>query len=313
MCPACVRRAAARALLFAATIAGCASTSAQDAVPADHVYPGARRFEFSGWPGPVIPVWTFRASGAGTDAPVLIVMHGVNRDADRYLSEWAPLAEAASAMLVVPEFSARDFPGSKSYNLGGVTEAERGRWTYSAIEPIFDAVVAREGLTARGYRIYGHSAGAQFVHRFVLLGAGARTERALAANAGWYTFPTPGTRWPFGLGGLTGAPPPEPRYAAPLLLLLGDEDTDTADPNLSRSDGAMAQGPHRHARGLNFYAAARADAANRGIPLRWSCRIAPGVPHSNALAARHAVTLLFGPVPAMGGDCAVLPPLPAGE
>ena len=56
-----------------------------------------------------------------------------------------------------------------------------------------------------GYYLYGHSAGAQFVHRHLaFIGAGGsplRVIRAVAANAGFYTAPTFEVPFPFGFGG----------------------------------------------------------------------------------------------------------------
>ena len=53
----------------------------------------------------------------------------------------------------------------------------------AAIEPLFDHARARFGMEADAYSIYGHSAGAQFVHRFLFHVPDARVARAVAANA----------------------------------------------------------------------------------------------------------------------------------
>jgi poly(3-hydroxybutyrate) depolymerase len=292
-----------------------ASSSAD--IARDDIYPGARRFRFTGWAGPPINVWLYRPRSAGANAPVFFVMHGVRRDADRYLREWGPLADANSAVLVVPEFSAEAFPGAASYNLGAALDAAdaprpRAAWTYSAIEAVFDEIVAREQLSAERYLLYGHSAGGQFVHRYVMLGAGPRLARAVAANAGWYTFPTPDVPWPHGLGGGPAAAPAATMFSTPLFLLLGDQDIDPNHPSLSREPGAMAQGEHRFERGQAFYAAARDEARSEGVRLGWSCLRAPGLAHDNALAARYAARVLFTTQPATPGTtCQTLPSLAA--
>src|SRR3546814_14335164 len=62
--------------------------------------------------------------------------------------------------------------------------------------PVFAAVKAREGLTAETYALYGHSGGAQFVHRYILAGGGPHMGRAVSANAGSYAMPDPAVAWP---------------------------------------------------------------------------------------------------------------------
>lgn len=59
-----------------------------------------------------------------------------------------------------------------SLNLGNMTGADgasysRAQGSFSAIEDVFDAVRKANASAARSYDIYGHSAGAQFVHRLV--------------------------------------------------------------------------------------------------------------------------------------------------
>lgn len=282
------------------------------------VAPRQPAFVFTGWAGPPVPVWSHRPAGAGPDAKLVFVMHGVGRDADRYLAEWIALADAQRFIVVVPEFSRAAFPGTDGYNLGGTQDADgrpvpRAAWSYSLLEPLFDELVRREGLTARGYALYGHSAGAQYVHRYVLLGAGRRVERAVAANSGWYAFADETIGWPYGLGGAPAVADLATAFATPLTVLLGDADTDPAHESLRRTPEADAQGRHRYERGQRFYDGARRGAAARGVPFRWSCAVAPGVGHDNARAARHAVPLLLGAPVVEGGDCAPVRPVAAAR
>jgi poly(3-hydroxybutyrate) depolymerase len=256
------------------------------------------RFVFTGWEGPALPVYYQLPGRVGPDTPVVFVMHGVNRDADRYRDEWADLARRHGFIAVVPQFSRADFPGSLGYNTGYFIDEDgtprpRALWSFAAIEPLFDEVRARFGTNVNRYAIYGHSAGAQFVHRFVLFMPEARIARAVAANAGWYTMPDPARAFPYGLGetpveaeGLKAA------LGKPLTVLLGTADTDRADPDLRKTPEADAQGPHRYARGQAFFAAGKAAAGEAGVPFGWRIAEVPGIGHSNAGMAMAAAALL---------------------
>ena len=258
------------------------------------------RFAFTGWDGPALPVYYQLPERVGPETPVVFVMHGVNRDADRYRDEWADLARRHDFIAVVPQFSRADFPGALGYNTGYFTEANgtprpRALWSFAAIEPLFDDVRARFGTEVARYSIYGHSAGAQFVHRFVLFMPEARIDQAISANAGWYTMPELQTGFPYGLG---NTPVDEGALAAALgkrvTVLLGTADTDRADPDLRKTPEADAQGLHRFARGQAFFAAAQRAAERLETPLRWSIRTVPGVGHSNGQMAKAAAPLLAG-------------------
>lgn len=310
-----VKAIAAAALL---ALAGCAPGQAlasaaphgETALQKKLFAAGAKRFTFDGWAGPAFPVWTYRSADTPADAPVLFVFHGVKRDADKYLGEWIGLARKYRIALIVPEYSREAFPGVRSYSHGWFTEKDgtprpADTWSFAAIEPVFAAVKAREGLTAETYALYGHSGGAQFVHRYILAGGGPHMGRAVSANAGSYAMPDPAVAWPFGLGGLpAGLWNPAKALALPVTVLLGTEDTDPNHPSLPRQPEAMAQGPYRLARGEAFYARARALAAAEHVGFGWSCALVPGVGHDNGGMAPVAVRILFGDAkPVAGGDC----------
>lgn len=258
----------------------------------------AATFAFNGWAGPALRVWYWVPDEVDATTPIVFVMHGVKRDADRYLAEWVPLAERHGFIVVVPEFNQASFPGSLGYNTGYFTEPDgqprpRAQWSFAALEPLFDAVKARTGTRVPRYSLYGHSAGAQFVHRYVLFMPEARLRRAVAANAGWYTRPDLTIAYPYGLAGSpVGEEELKRALDKPLTILLGTADTDTADPNLRTSRQANAQGPHRFARGLSFHAAGKATAARLDVPFRWHLKEVPGVGHDNGEMAVAAGPLL---------------------
>lgn len=294
------------AVLCLAHVAACASTATQtgDFRPQSGAGSGAqtseiRTFSFRDWDGPEIPVWSYRPAAAGPDAPILFVFHGVRRDADRYLREWIPVAEAWGVVVACPEFSAASFPGARSYNLGGVLdEAGQPRpaalWAFSAVEPMFQALRQRENMRTTKLQLYGHSAGAQFVHRLMMFSPPASAERVIVANAGWYTRPRTDVDWPYGL---RGAPITQQQLNAFLrrniTILLGTADNDPQHPSLNREPETLAQGPHRLARGEFYFSEAAAAARSAQVRFGWRREYAPGVGHDNGKMADFAASLLF--------------------
>jgi len=233
------------------------------------------------------------------ESPVLIVIHGVKRDAERYRDNWRDIADEHDALLIVPEFTSVMWPKSWGYNLGNIRSSAgapipRENWSFTALERAFDAAVAATGSRRTGYSLYGHSAGAQFVHRFVTFTGAPRVEQAVAANAGWYTLPQDDTAFPYGLGGVRiTAETLRQAFTTPLTILLGEEDTDTGSRWLRRTPEALMQGPHRFSRGHFYFEAAEGAAAENGVKLQWQLVTVPGVGHSNAGMASAAARILL--------------------
>lgn len=283
-------------VLAAAVLAAHSSSRAESAT--NHLGAGDGEFEFSGWQGPALHVFLHVPQAMSATTPVVFVMHGRGRDADRYRDEWSALAETNAFILVVPKFDAKRFPGSASYNHGRFRDATgnvrpRPEWAFSAIEPLFDEIKSRTATRVATYAIYGHSAGAQFVHRFALFMPEARFHAAVTANAGSYAMPVFDVDFPYGL---RGAPVDESTLARamskPMVVLLGTADVDPNHKSLPHDPAAMAQGPHRRARGEAFYERARTTAEKLGVPFNWRVRYAEGIAHSNGGMAAFAAPFL---------------------
>ena len=246
-----------------------------------------------------LTVWYYRPAALTADAPVLFVIHGVGRNAEEYLSDWIEFADQKHFLLVVPEFSKAEFPGEEAFNSGNLFDAAggplpRAQWSFSVIEPLFDALPSQLGTRRKDYMIYGHSAGAQFVQRFLYFVPEARVTRAIAANAGWYMLPTFATGFPYGLKGTAAdAAALRVAFARPMVVLLGEADTDAGHPALRHTPESDAQGLYRLARGQFFFARAKAEAEALHVPFHWTLATAPGIAHVNKAMAPFAVRLLF--------------------
>jgi hypothetical protein len=282
------------------------ATAAMAAIAPAHaapVPPGSHRIVFAeergNPPGPM-EVYLHRPTTWQPDGPVVVVMHGNQRNPDLYRDAWVPHAEAFGFLLVCPGYSESHFPGTRWYNFGNAVDGD-GRaqpaaaWSFGALDDAVAAARAACGGIGTDYALYGHSAGAQFVHRALLLTGLPHARRIVIANAGSYAMPRFDVAFPFGLGGTAAS---EAALAAalgrPVVILLGDRDTDPQHESLPRGPQAEAQGPHRMARGLAFYAAAREAAQRLRTPFAWQLEIVPGIGHSNSGMAVAAAPLLIG-------------------
>jgi hypothetical protein len=265
------------------------------------IQPGLGEFLFTGYrPLADRPVRVYYSAPANpATAEIIIVMHGRGRDGRGYLADWAPLATNRNVLILVPEFSDDLYPDSAAYNVGNVIDADgqlqpREEWAFHVIEALFDSVVRELGNHAQDYALFGHSAGAQFVHRFVELVPQHRARVAVAANAGWYTVPDDSIPFPHGLD---GAPVKEadlgPAFASDLVVLLGGDDVDPDDDSLRRDDRSDAQGRNRLERGLHFFLRSQQVAHRQSLPFRWRLQVVPGLAHSHRDAAAAAQPLLL--------------------
>ncbi len=262
--------------------------------------PGKGRLMFDRWSGPALPIWYHAPATITPETRIVFVMHGMARNGDEYRDQWSDLAEQYGFLLLVPTFGNADFPGFESFNYGNVIGPDGARrppekWAFTAIERIFDHVKAGTGIATPDYYIYGHSAGAQFVHRLFFFLPEARAGKLISANAGAYMLPEFVTEHPYGLKG-SGVTEADLKAALrrPVMVLLGEADMDPNHRPLPRTPEAMRQGIHRFSRGLNYFRIASEQTVKLGVPFGWKIATVPGVAHSNTLMAPHAAAHFFG-------------------
>ena len=245
-----------------------------------------------------ITVWTYRPEGFVPGGRVVFVMHGQGRDGKRYRDAWVEFAKQQKFLLLTPEFSNVDYPSDAMYQQGYIQAFDgsiraKEKWSLLAIEHLFDYVVQENSLLAKRYTIYGHSGGGQFVHRLVLLHPKARIELAVAANPGWYTMSDLETEYPYGLKGTpTDLLRLKAAFATPLVILLGENDTDPKHPQLRRTRDAMVQGATRFERGHHFFEQAKKLADKTGSDFKWQMETVPHVGHTNTGMAAAAARIV---------------------
>ena len=247
-----------------------------------------------------LAVWYYTPAACRRTRQILIVMHGVHRTARTYRNDWITCANQYRFLLIVPEFSAEAYPGNHSYNYGNTFDTKRHplpkeQWTYSAIEHLFDQVKAMTGNQSATYYLYGHSAGGQFVHRMMMFLPEARVQMAIATNPGHYLMPSFNEKYPNGLkaSGI-GGEQLKAAFAKNLVILIGEQDTDEDDPDLAKTEAAMAQGNNRWERAHTFFGAAQMVASDLGAKFNWTLRSVPGAHHSDRQMAEAAAGVFFG-------------------
>ena len=219
------------------------------------------QYKFTNWDGVDLPVFVAKPGKINKATRLVVVMHGRKRNAEEYRDQWIDAAKDLNLLVVVPEFSEKNFPEVWGFNYGNVMTPEsepieEKLHAFSSISPLANEAIEKFELKSNNWGIYGHGAGAHFVHRYVLHQPEANHTLAIAANLGWYLSMTD-QQWPFGLtnSGIE-ATQLKQAFGKYFLLMLGKADTSTK-PNSpyvkEHWDAINLQGEHRLARGRNFF------------------------------------------------------------
>lgn len=231
---------------------------------------------------PVTVFYYIPTKGDVKNMSVLFSFHGAERSGKVQLNAWRYLAEEYGFIIIAPQFS-KEFFSENDYQFGGIFTAKdfktlnnKEKWTGQIVEPLFDFFKAETKSLATNYNMFGHSAGAQFVHRFLIAFPKARVNKAVAANAGSWTFPYAkgiigaddvAYGWPMSI---KNTPFANQRTLAgffnrKLYIQLGQQDIDANAVDLPKGIAAAAQGINRLERGRFFYKECKRLAQDAGV------------------------------------------------
>jgi poly(3-hydroxybutyrate) depolymerase len=270
-------------------------------LPAAPLPPGASSRDIP-TTGGTITVFTYKPS-LYQDGPLVLVFHGVNRNAEDYRNFAIAVAERFKVIVAAPLFDRARFP-SDAYIRGGLLNKDgslrpREQWTFALVPQLIAALRAGEGQPDLPYYLLGHSAGGQFLARLAAFYP-TEAKRIVAGNSGSHLFPRTDWNFGYGFGGLPAELSDDAalkRYlAAPLTLYLGTADILTDSEHLDRSPEALLQGPHRYARGRAYFDFAQKLAAARGWTFNWRKVETPGIGHDGGamFAAPEMAEALLG-------------------
>ena len=252
---------------------------------------------FSYWNKPDSKIYYSVPESIDENTKIIFIMHGASRTAEKYINDWLPLVQNRNVVLIAPKFSKESFPEYVYLMMS----TERGKllrdeslFLTDSLGLLFDFFKSKLKLSTTTFRLYGHSGGSQFVHRYLLLSDETRIEKVAMANAGFYTFVDDQIPYPFGIKNMNvSAERLEWFLRLKGGVFLGDADNDPKHHSLPAMRKAKKQGRHRFERGTNFFNDLIKLGVEKNLPFRWRYQTVPDVAHNNAAMSLAASDFLL--------------------
>ena len=217
---------------------------------------------------------------------VLFIVHGGARDSEKYLDIWKKFTEHKNIILVAPEFKRADYEDYEYLNISddyGVLNKNLNEHLHNSLSIFFSFFKSKYNLEIDTYKLYGHSGGAQFVHRLLLFSDYDNVSSAVIASAGSYTFLN-NENYPYGLKESNHLSDKKiKRYLSQrVTFLIGNQDIKKFESSKKNNiQGKAMQGNNRFEVGINYFNNLITVSERQKIPLRWKFQIAKGVAHDN--------------------------------
>ncbi|MCC8153430.1 MAG: succinylglutamate desuccinylase/aspartoacylase family protein [Tannerellaceae bacterium] len=264
---------------------------------------GEGMFTFTGYAPfadrPVDVYYYIPPTGDRATMPVVFVMQGADRGVSYLVDFWKQAAEERKFIFLLPHFDQALYPLSDYQETGVLTSDRKGvrepaLQTSALIDEIFQFFQQKTETKAKKYHIYGHSAGGQFVQRFMLFYDSPYVDKAIIASPGWYTLPDTGQLFPYGTGDISYISKEiiQNYLSKNIILQLGKADT-IRESYLRKTPEAEAQGQNRLERGRYFYKYITQLAADNDWSFNWQKEEVEGVGHHSVRMAGKALPILF--------------------
>jgi membrane fusion protein (multidrug efflux system) len=228
---------------------------------------------------------------AGRDAPLLVAMHDISRNARQLADTLAAPCERYGVILVVPHFSVERHPNYQRLGTSRAGET-RGKRSNDYLDSIVEEVGSMTGVSTARIHLFGYAAGGRFAMRYAIAHP-ERAARVAIASPGTYTYPNPQRRFPQGIGRSSRRPDlkfdPERFLRVPMTLF--EEIYDGEGERPPKLEG-VGKGPRAVARksGKKWVAAMNATAKAGKLTSVVSYQKVEGTPDSfSAFAKRKGV------------------------
>ena len=251
---------------------------------------------FAYWDKPDVEIFYITPEIINKDTKVIFVIHGNSRNAEDYLSAWIPHVTNKNVIVVAPQFRKIDFRYFFLLEMAessGKVNSDKDEYINNSISLFFNYLKSKFSLSTETYSMFGHSAGAQFTHRYMLLSMDNRISNTVIANAGWYTFITD-DEFPYGINNSPINISNEQIkwfMSQKVNLLIGSDDIGFRSVNSSK--GANLQGLTRVDRAANYFDSLIMSAESRGYALRWNYRVLDRVDHDFKKVTPYAAQILL--------------------
>ena len=234
------------------------------------------------WDKPEVEIFYITPKKIEKDTQLLFIIHGNSRNAEDYISAWIPYISNKNIIVVAPQFnknSFRYFFLLESATSSGKINNNPDNYINNSISSFFNFFQSKFSLSTNKYKMFGHSAGAQFTHRYMLLSNDRRISNAVIANAGWYTFLN-GNNFPYGIKNSPidiSSDHIKWFMSNKTSLLIGNNDINLKSVNSSK--GAQRQGITRVDRAESYFNSLINISDNNNIPFRWSYKVVDKADH----------------------------------
>lgn len=297
-------------ILFSLTLLNCTNDGAINTTAPDlpnEFSVGSGVFEYSDYApfgNKTMKVYYHIPENSNPNTPILFVFHGASRNASDYRGAMVSKSNQHKFIVIAPQFSSSNFPGGDSYNLGNVfvdgdnpsaiTLNPEDQWTFSVIEPLFDYFKELIGNESSSYSVFGHSAGGQFAHRYLMYKPNDPINTMVASASGWYTVTDLEVMFPYGF---KNSPLESSSFSIlfdkKLIVLIGDLDNDPNAPSLRRNSSADAQGINRYTRAQYFFQEASLLSSSNQLNFNWEFEVNEGADHNFRVACSKGADLIF--------------------
>ena len=209
---------------------------------------------------------------------ILFTIHGISRNAEEHIQKFTHQAEKYGCVVVAPLFTKSNFP--RYQQVGTSAKQERADMAFDQVrQDVYEWL----GVGSAPMCMSGFSGGGQFLHRYAMFYP-KRVTRLVLTAPGWYTFPDPERRYPYGIKSTKDWP--GLKFALdlfleiPILVLVGDDD-DLRDKDLNKNRRIDAfQGLNRIERAERWIGSVRALSRSFGVQGDYRLEHIPNASHA---------------------------------